>query len=608
MLRIQIENDRQSESFEVGPGYTVLLGRRVDDSEGVKAVRLIDEFCSRLQMRLSQENDGRLLIENLSSRVPLLLDSGRTVTPQGRLSIKTPLEMTVGATRLHVDVEVSGGLSGTIMLDEHLQGDRLRIVGRDPRSATRYLRIRREATGTFNVDNLIEWFEALVSVQRSAAGSAGFYREIADAMVQLMGLDYGVVLLRENGDWKLQAVSGVREDQAEYSSTIVQQVCEQVRTFYEPLDDLGAVQSLMSLTAVVASPILATDDSVLGVLYGARLFDATRAVGGSTDLNKIGISEVEAQLVQLLAASAATGLARAKKESEAARLQVQFEDFCSAEIVRELQNNPRVLEASEREITVLFCDVRGFTRLSERLDPKLTYEIMSGVMDGVVESVMSSSGVIIDFYGDGAAAMWNAPLDQPNHHRLALECAGRIQQRLCELNRKWASKVDVTLRIGIGIHTGKALVGNVGGTRRVKYGPRGSTVNLTSRIEGLTKQLGADVLLSGQTMDRFDIPRPPARRLGRFQVAGLECPVELFECFAPDSVIHSERNIRLFEDAVKQFECGRLDVAADILNELTASLPKGATDGPAKFLLTEIARRKEAPPTEHTQFIRLSTK
>ena len=101
--------------------------------------------------------------------------------------------------------------SGTIMLDEHLQGDRLRIVGRDPRSATRYLRIRREATGTFNVDNLIEWFEALVSVQRSAAGSAGFYREIADAMVQLMGLDYGVVLLRENGDWKLQGQHSFEE-------------------------------------------------------------------------------------------------------------------------------------------------------------------------------------------------------------------------------------------------------------------------------------------------------------------------------------------------------------------------------------------------------------
>ncbi len=608
MLRVRIENDRQNESIEVGPGFTLLMGRRVEESVGVKAVRLIDEYCSRTQLRLSQENDGRLLIENLSTRVPLALECGRMVAPQGRLSMKTPLQISAGATRLHIEVEESSGLSGTVMIDEHLQVDRLRVISRSPASATRYSRSQREATGTFNVNNLIEWFEALVSVQRSAAGSAGFYREIADAAVQLIGLDYGLVLLRQDENWKLQAVSGVTAETAEFSRTVVQRVCEERRTFYEPIDDLGAVQSLMSLTAVVASPILAADDSVVGVVYGARLFDARRALDSSTDLNKIGISEVEAQLVQLLAASAATGLARAQKESEAARLQVQFEDFCSAEIVRELQNNPRLLEAAEREITVLFCDVRGFTRLSDRLKPQRAYEIMSDVMDGVVESVLNSNGVIIDFYGDGAAAMWNAPLEQPGHQQLALDCAGRIQRRLQSLNEKWSTQGDVALRIGIGIHSGKALVGNVGGTRRIKYGPRGLTVNLASRIEGMTKHLGADVLLSAQTVGHLDDTERRARRLGRFQVAGVETPVELYEYISGDPPPNAEIARSLYAEAVKQFECGALETASSILTKLLASVAEGSPDRPAAFLLNEIQRRLQDPADDHQPFIKLHTK
>ena len=124
--------------------------------------------------------------------------------------------------------------------------------------------------------------------------------------------------------------------------------------------------------------------------------------------------------------------------------------------------------------------------------------------------------------------MWNAPVAQPDHAARACRAALAMIGELPGLNERWAGRIGAPLALGIGVNTGAALVGNTGSRRRLKYGPLGNTVNLASRVEGATKQLGVPVLITGGTRGRLAAPFA-TRRLCRVRVVGIDAPVELFE-------------------------------------------------------------------------------
>jgi adenylate cyclase len=358
----------------------------------------------------------------------------------------------------------------------------------------------------------------------------------------------------------------------------------------------------MSLSAVVTSPIFSADNSaIIGAVYGVRVTNIRTS-------QKKGISDLEAQLVQLLAASAATGLARSAKEAEATKLRVQFEEFCSAEIVRELQQNPQLLEAADREISVLFCDVRGFSGMSEKMDPRLTFEIMTDILDGLTESVLRRNGVVIDFYGDAIAAMWNAPCAQDNHEQRALDCALEISRQIQLINKKWQDQIEGTLRVGIGIHSGSALVGNVGGQRRIKYGPRGTTVNIASRIEGLTKYLGTEILLSGRTVSALSIDTQSLLRLGEYQVVGIKTPVELYTLIKPEEKKSGSKAVNQYLKALEKFEEGEIQTARAVLSESSSDFEHSQIKAASAFLYEEIQGRLQSPQKHHTPYISVESK
>src|SRR5439155_11375644 len=131
-------------------------------------------------------------------------------------------------------------------------------------------------------------------------------------------------------------------------------------------------------------------DQIVGAVYGIRMRQA--AVG------ETGIGPLEAQVVQLLASAAGIGLARQEQEAEAGRLRVQFEQFFSSSLAKELEKNPRLLEGQEREVTVMFTDIRGFSRLSERLGPSDICRLVSEVMDRITQRVKEFNGVVVDYY------------------------------------------------------------------------------------------------------------------------------------------------------------------------------------------------------------------
>jgi adenylate cyclase len=604
MLRITVENSQQNEEFILPHGKRAELGRLVTAAEGVLDVWLKDSTCSRSQLRLIEQSDDVVLIENLSANVSMQLSSGTEVAPLEKISLDCPFNVCAGATSVKV-VRVTAPMTESTS-EKGATTPSLHAVKGQVNPTLFWSSESTRPDVELSQENLLDWFAALIAVQRSAAGSMNFYREIADAAVDLVGLDYGLVLLMRDGAWSCVAANGIDEVAATWSQTVVQQTIQERRTFYGPLDDLGPVQSLAALDAVVAAPILRVDESVVGVIYGARQLPPGHLSGGSE--REAGVSELQAQLVQLLAASAATGLARAENEAEAARIRGQFEDFCSPEVVRELHNDPGLLEPSERLITVLFCDIRGFTKLCERLSPSEANNITAEILDRIAECILRADGLIIDFYGDGIAAMWNAPCLQRNHARMAVDCGTEIQHALSQLRNDSQHPEQQTLRVGIGIHTGEAVVGNVGGSRRLKYGPRGTTVNMASRIEGATKHLGVDFLMSAETAGQARVTAPEGRRIGHFQLAGTDNAVELVHYLGTNSSQYSAKDLREFEAAVNMFESSRIQDAEKLLKAYLASSGAADTDSVADMMIKEIEMRSRHSGDTHPSHIQLHRK
>lgn len=182
-----------------------------------------------------------------------------------------------------------------------------------------------------------------------------------------------------------------------------------------------------------------------------------------------------------------------------------FSRYVSPALVAELVRNPAALKlgGETRELTVLFCDVRGFTSLSERLksDPERLTGIINRLLDALSEQVLEARGTIDKYMGDCVMAFWNAPLPEPDHAAAAVGAALRMIEAVETLNIALQAEDPnlPRLAVGVGINTGLCVVGNIGSRWRYDYSVLGDTVNLASRLEGLTKEYGASVILGAAT-------------------------------------------------------------------------------------------------------------
>jgi adenylate cyclase len=338
---------------------------------------------------------------------------------------------------------------------------------------------------------LTQWLERVINLQHAGGAAADFDRHAATVLVELIGLDLGMVLLYRDGIWSTAAVHVPDEHMpVTFSRTLLGRVLAERRTFYQnPSTAEDMTASLCGVEAVCASPIFGLQDEVTGALYGTR---SIRGRGPAV------IRPMQAQLVQLLAAAVGANHAR----TTALRTRVQFEQFFSPELVRQLECDQALLEGRTLDVTILSSDLRGFTRMAERLGAEVTCQIIRDMIERLSEWIVQYGGVIVDYAGDGILAMWNAPLPQEDHAARACRAALAMVGELPGLNVRWQSVVGHPLQIGIGLNTGPALVGNTGSSRKFKYGPHGHTVNLASRVQTATKQLGVSILVSGSTLQQ----------------------------------------------------------------------------------------------------------
>ncbi|MFS8036246.1 CHASE2 domain-containing protein [Xanthobacter sp. AM11] len=184
-----------------------------------------------------------------------------------------------------------------------------------------------------------------------------------------------------------------------------------------------------------------------------------------------------------------------------------FGRFVSPQVVDRLAAHPErlVLGGETREITILFCDLRDFTSLSETMDAQALTRFMNSYLTPMTEVVLAHGGTIDKYIGDAIMAFWNAPVDDPHHARNAALCALAMSRRLDGLNEVWAREAQAAgrpfapVRCGIGLATGPCCVGNLGSDQRLEYSCLGDDVNLASRIEGATKGMRVDILVSEVT-------------------------------------------------------------------------------------------------------------
>ncbi|MET0742523.1 MAG: adenylate/guanylate cyclase domain-containing protein [Microvirga sp.] len=185
-----------------------------------------------------------------------------------------------------------------------------------------------------------------------------------------------------------------------------------------------------------------------------------------------------------------------------------FSRYLPPDLVRQLARNPSSLKlgGERRNLSVLFCDVRGFTSLSERLkdEPERLTSLINRLLDPLSEAVLAEQGTIDKYMGDCIMAFWNAPLPAEDHPRRAVAAALRMIEAVRELNdvlRAEEGQEAPSFAVGVGINTGDCVVGNVGSRWRYDYSVLGDTVNLASRLEGLTKEYGVSIILGPGTAE-----------------------------------------------------------------------------------------------------------
>jgi adenylate cyclase len=252
--------------------------------------------------------------------------------------------------------------------------------------------------------------------------------------------------------------------------------------------------------------------------------------------------------------------------------------YVSPTIVDEIIRNPDRLRlgGERREMTVLFSDIRGFTRISEATPPEDLVRYLNAYLGRMTDIVFEHEGVLDKYVGDAVMAFWNAPLDQEDHARSACLAALAMRDALREMNGRRVFGAH-TFRIGIGINTGDMVVGNMGGEVHTDYTVIGDSVNLASRLEGLTKEYRAEVIVSEATRKAAG-DAVFARKLDRVAVKGKQKTVTIYEILASaDRVTSADRErAEAYESALDLYFERKFDDVLRIIEEYATKYPDDA--------------------------------
>lgn len=384
------------------------------------------------------------------------------------------------------------------------------------------------------------------------------------------------------------AHSGIMIPGVEIHATLLENGVRRLAiTPFEPL----SLWLLTILVGLAVSFVLPHLGIITGGLYAASLL---AALWGAS----YGLFVTQARWLPVLALSTPPLLAffgkflffviQERRQKNAIRQ--MFALYVPPDVVQSLTAHPERLSlgGESRELSVLFTDLEGFTSHSETLGPRRIARLINLYLDAMTQVIFDHGGTVDKYIGDAIMAFWNAPLEIPNHPRQALAAALAMQQALPALNTRLQAEGLPAIAMRIGLHSGEAIVGNLGSTRRFSYTAVGDTVNLAARLEPLNKHFGTAVLVSEDTA-RCAGELIPLRILDRVRVRGRNRPLSVYT-IAPDAAFAQRAG-----QAFAAYRERRWDEAQALLTEQLSDCPK---DPASLALIARIESFRVTPPPE----------
>lgn len=239
-----------------------------------------------------------------------------------------------------------------------------------------------------------------------------------------------------------------------------------------------------------------------------------------------------------------------------------FKQYLSPVVIEELVQNPERLKLGGelRELSIFFSDIRGFTGISERLNPVELTALLNDYLTAMTDIIYAHGGTVDKYEGDAIIAFWNAPLTHDDHAILAVRTALECQDRLAELNPQFEQQIGAGLHQRIGINSGPVVVGNMGSKQRFNYTFLGDAGNLAARLEGINKQFGTSLLISEYTQRQLG-DAIITREIARVQVVGRKEHVRVFEPMTPAIAKARREILDDFARALALYYAGNLDAA-----------------------------------------------
>jgi adenylate cyclase len=310
------------------------------------------------------------------------------------------------------------------------------------------------------------------------------------------------------------------------------------------------------------------------------------------------VSIIYPVMVHLLTYIGITAYHYMAEEKEKRRIRTTFQHYLAPSVVEQILEDPEKLQlgGEEKELTILFCDIRNFTTLSERLSPSQIEQLLNEYFTAMTTVVFKHDGTLDKYMGDNIMAFFGAPLDQPDHHLRACHTAIGMIEELKMLQEKWKSRGLPPLDSGIGINSGPMVVGNMGSASLFDYTVIGDNVNLGSRLEGLNKQYGTNIIVSEYTYrhvkDEFKL-----REVDLVRVKGKEKAVKIYELLRKEGIPFKweEPFLTHYEKGLKRYRNGEWMKA---IEEFSIALRAFPNDSITRLYITRCKEFQETPPPD----------
>ncbi len=284
-----------------------------------------------------------------------------------------------------------------------------------------------------------------------------------------------------------------------------------------------------------------------------------------------------------------------KEEREKKKIRGAFQYYLTASVINEMLKDPTKLKlgGDKKDLSVLFSDIRGFTTISEKLTPEELVHLLNEYLTAMTDVVFKHDGMLDKYMGDAIMAVFGAPLDQPDHARRACQTALEMMDELHRLQKKWQAEGKPVLNIGIGVNSGDMVVGNMGSEMRFDYTVMGDMVNLGSRLEGINKEYGSNIIFSEFTYNAVK-DFMCCRELDWVRVKGKKLPVKIYELLAEKKDESKFKElITAFEEGLALYRASRWDEAIAAFQKTLGIRPE---DEAARLYIERCNNLKENPP------------